>query len=257
TTKADLFLNEPLQKLGKGVFEKEVNRLVMEGNADIAVHSMKDLTSQLDPGLEVIATLKRDSPYDALVADSELFKLEKGSIIGTSSLRRKNIISFFRSDINVADIRGNIDTRLSKVKTSQYAGIIIAHASLQRLNIETKYFVFSPYDFTPEVNQGIIAIVSRKDNIEMKKVLSEIDDKETHSIAETERTASNIIGGGCNSPFGIFFEFYDKEFHGIATFSDSKKKITVETWSRENEKISGEKLGKTLLRQMKNEGIIL
>ncbi|ARM75987.1 hydroxymethylbilane synthase [Acidianus manzaensis] len=256
-TKADLFNNEPLYKLGKGVFEKEVNEYVLKGLADIAVHSMKDLTTIIDPNLEIIAVTKRDSPYDVLVSDKNIYDLDKESIIGTSSIRRQNFIKFLRNDLIVKDLRGNIDTRIQKYKKGEYNGIIIAEASILRLGYTMTYFKLDPFNFTPEANQGIIAIVGKKSDLVMKNILNGINDKNSLDEAIAERSAMQIIGGGCHSPFGVFFKKQDtNEFLGIASFSDSKKKITISLEGKGKPEELGAKLGKMLLMEMKNENII-
>lgn len=255
-TKADLFYNEPLHKLGKGVFEKEVNEFVLQGKADLAVHSMKDLTSFLDPNLEILAVVKRDSPYDVLVANKNLYDLEEKSVIGTSSIRRQNFVKFFRNDLEVKNLRGNIDTRIGKYEKGEYDGIIIAEASITRLKLNVKYYRLDYFDFTPEANQGIIAVIGRKSDIELKKLLSNLNDVDTFEEALAERSTVQVVGGGCHSPFGVYFEKHDTTFMGVASFSNSKKKITVSIEERGDPKEIGSKLGKILLREMKSENII-
>jgi hydroxymethylbilane synthase len=255
-TKADLFANEPLYKLGKGVFEKEVNEYVIRGLADLAVHSMKDLTSNLSEELDILATVKRDSPYDVLVSKKDVFDLDSGSIIGTSSIRRKNFMTFLRPDILVKDLRGNIDTRIRKYTSGEYEGIIIAEASILRLNLNINYFKLNPIDFTPEANQGIIAVVGKKNDERIRKLLSELHDQETFNEAIAERSTMEIVGGGCHSPFGVYFEQIDDRLLGIASFSNGKKKITVTIERKGNPKDVGHELGKLLLGEMKNENLI-
>ncbi|AWR97343.1 hydroxymethylbilane synthase [Acidianus sulfidivorans JP7] len=256
-TKADLFNNEPLYKLGKGVFEKEVNEYVIKGIADIAVHSMKDLTSIIDPNLEIIAVTKRDSPFDVLLADKELYDLDSGKTIGTSSIRRQNFLKFIRDDLKIKDLRGNIDTRIEKYKKGEYDGIIIAEASILRLKYRIKYFRLDPLNFTPEANQGIIAVVGKKTNLEIKKILSELNDQDTLEEAIAERSTMQIVGGGCHSPFGVYFKKQsNNEFQGIASFSNSKKKITIVLEKSGKPEELGIELGKLLLKEMKYENII-
>jgi hydroxymethylbilane synthase len=264
-TKADLFQASPLSQLGKGVFEKEVNQAVINGEADIAVHSMKDMLSETPPGLELYAVLKRDPPFDVLISLSYrgLFELESGKVIGTSSMRRKNSIVFYRKDLLVRDLRGNIDTRLRKLFQGEYDAIIVAEASITRLAIYDhqyqgiNYSKFDPTLLTPEANQGIIAIVG-KSNSPLKDLLRELNDEKTYHEAIAERTALNIIGGGCHSPLGVLFEELDEsEYRGIMTFIDGRKKITVEGIFRGKPEEVGEELGKRLLKEIKDEGIVI
>jgi hydroxymethylbilane synthase len=255
-TKADYFISEPLYKLGQGIFEKEVNEYVINGEADIAVHSMKDLTTELDNRLCILATLKRDSPYDALVGSGDLYKIKSKAIIGTSSIRRKNFMKFLRDDVYVKDLRGNIDTRIKKLLNKEYDAIIVAEASINRLKLGIQYQRLNPIDFTPEINQGIIAVVGKKNRSELS-IIKELDDKDTRDEAIAERSASQVVGGGCHSPIGVFFKKEGKILFGIASFSDSKKKITVEISSNKEPEKVGIELGKKLLGEMKNEGIII
>ncbi|AWR94335.1 hydroxymethylbilane synthase [Acidianus brierleyi] len=255
-TKADYFISEPLYRLGQGVFEKEVNEYVINGEADIAVHSMKDLTTELDNRLCILATIKRDSPYDALVGSKDIYKIESKSVVGTSSIRRKNFITFLRNDLEVKDLRGNIDTRIRKLQNKEYDAIIVAEAAIKRLKLDVQYQQLNPIDFTPEINQGIIAIVGKKSRKELSTI-RELDDKNTRDEATAERNASRIVGGGCHSPIGIFFKKEDNSLFGIASFSNGKRKITVEISSNKEPNIVGIELGKKLLEEMKNEGITI
>ncbi|EWG07374.1 MAG: porphobilinogen deaminase [Candidatus Aramenus sulfurataquae] len=254
-TRADLFTTEPLSKLGKGVFEKEVNEYVVAGKADLAVHSMKDLTSSLDNDLEILATIKRDSPFDVIIGKHDIYELGGGSVIGTSSVRRKNFVKFLREDVNVKDLRGNIDSRIRKLQSGEYDAIIVAEASILRLKADVVYHRLSPYDFTPEVNQGIIAIVGKKDL--MVKEIKELNDSETFEEAMAERAASQIVGGGCHSPVGVLFRKEGDSLVGIMSVSDGKRKITVEISTNKPPKEAGLELGKKVLEEMKNEGLVL
>lgn len=255
-TKADLFQNEPLAKLGKGVFEKEVNQAVINKDADIAVHSMKDILTEISEELEIFGVLKRDPPYDVLVSNKDLFELEEGKVIGTSSSRRRNFLTFYRPDLQVKDLRGNIDTRLRKYRNGEYDGIIIAEASLIRLNESVNYYRLDPRLFVPEANQGIIVVIGRKNDEELKKIFKEINDEETFEVALAERNALSIVGGGCHSPIGVLFEKNGNEFHGIMGASFNRKKIIVETYFRGNYLDAGKNLGKKFLREIKSESII-
>ncbi|BAK54199.1 MULTISPECIES: hydroxymethylbilane synthase [Sulfurisphaera] len=256
-TKADLFQNEPLSKLGKGVFEKEVNQAVLDNKADVAVHSMKDILTEISENLEIYAVLPRDPPFDILISRKNLFNLEPNSIIGTSSIRRKNFLTFYRNDLNIKDLRGNIDTRLKKYFEGQYDGIIIAEASIYRLKEQVQYYRLDPHLFTPEANQGIIVVIGRKKDETIKKIFNEINDKDTLEIAIAERKALSIVGGGCHSPIGVYFEKYDKDFHGIISSSFGRKKITIEEYFHNMTPYeAGELLGKRFLEEIKNEGII-
>jgi porphobilinogen deaminase len=255
-TRADLFSTAPLHKLGKGVFEKEVNEVVLRGGADLAVHSMKDLSSEMANELEILAMPKREVPLDSLVGKYELERLEPGSKVGTGSIRRKNLLKFLRPDLNVVDIRGNVDTRLSKLNSRQYDALILAEAGLRRLGITASRFTLSPLDFTPEPNQGIIAIVGHKDNTRLREILKELNHKETMEEARAERAVVKLVGGGCHSPLGVLFKKEGSKLEGIATYSDGSKKVTVTHSDSGVPEVVGEALARKLLKEMKNEGII-
>ncbi|MEM0362892.1 MAG: hydroxymethylbilane synthase [Sulfolobaceae archaeon] len=255
-TKADLFPNESLYKLGKGVFEKEVNEAVLRGEAEIAVHSMKDILTEFNPELEIFAVLERDPPYDILIADKPLAKIESNAVIGTSSIRRRNFTIFIRPDLNLKELRGNVDSRIRKYLAREYDGIILAEASIRRLGININYYRLDIYDFTPEPNQGIIVIIGRKKDNHLKKIFREINHQDTLDEALAERAAISVIGGGCHSPIGILFRKEGKELFGIASYANEKKKISVTITKTGDPIAAGLELGKLLAREMKNEGII-
>ncbi|MEM3225827.1 MAG: hydroxymethylbilane synthase [Saccharolobus sp.] len=255
-TKADLFSNEPLYKLGKGVFEKEVNEAVLRGEAEIAVHSMKDILTEFNPELEIFAVLERDPPYDILIADKPLAKIESNAVIGTSSIRRRNFTNFIRPDLNLKELRGNVDSRIRKYLAREYDGIILAEASIRRLGININYYRLDIYDFTPEPNQGIIVIIGRKKDNHLKKIFREINHQDTLDEALAERAAISVIGGGCHSPIGILFRKEGKELFGIGSYANEKKKISVTITKAGDPTATGLELGKLLAREMKNEGII-
>ncbi|AWR99285.1 hydroxymethylbilane synthase [Metallosphaera hakonensis] len=252
-TKADLFLNKPLTEIGKGVFEKEVNDAVLDGRADIAVHSMKDLSSELPNGLEILATPKRETPIDVLVSEFELRKLPGGSRIGTGSIRRANFLKVLRPDIIVENIRGNVDTRLRKYTQGEYDGIILAEAGLRRLNIDIKRHPLDLEEFTPEANQGIIAVVGKPN---LRDILIPINDRATMDEAIAEKETVGIIGGGCHTPMGVVFRKEGDLLTGIASYSNGVKRVTVNLSTRDPPTLAGQKLGKMLLKEMKSEGII-
>ncbi|QKQ99971.1 hydroxymethylbilane synthase [Metallosphaera tengchongensis] len=256
-TKADLFNNRPLTEIGKGVFEKEVNEAILQGKADIAVHSMKDLSSELPAGLEIIATPKREEPIDVLIANTDLMDLPSGSKIGTSSVRRAYFLKAIRPDVVVSDIRGNVDTRLKKYLEGTYTGLILAEAGLRRLGINIERYPLNVRDFTPEPNQGIIAVVSSSKNTNVKEALKGLNHEDTMAEAIAERITVSLIGGGCHTPLGVLFRKIDNKLEGIASYSNGIRKVTVDISTSDDPKEAGRKLGESLLRGMKNEGIVL
>ncbi|MCH1770976.1 MULTISPECIES: hydroxymethylbilane synthase [Metallosphaera] len=252
-TRADLFGNKPLHEIGKGVFEKEVNEAVLQGRADIAVHSMKDMSSELPPGLELLATPKRENPVDVLVSELNLEELPERSRIGTGSLRRANFLKVVRPDLVVENIRGNVDTRLRKYRDHEYDGIILAEAGLRRLGVEVKRFPLDVEGFTPEPNQGIIAVVGSPKFLDL---FQDLNDAGTMKEALAEKETVKVVGGGCHSPLGVLFRLEDDVLHGIASYSNGVKRVTVKLSTRESPQIAGNQLGKALVKAMKDEGLI-
>ncbi|MEM3946675.1 MAG: hydroxymethylbilane synthase [Metallosphaera sp.] len=251
-TRADLFSGTPLHEIGKGVFDKEVNEAVLIGKADLAVHSMKDL-SVLPEGLKILATPRRENPSDVLVSDYELQEMPAGSKIGTGSLRRTNFLKVLRPDLQVINLRGNVDTRIRKYLTREYDGIILAEAGLVRLGINVKRYELDVHDFTPEANQGIIAIVGRP---HLTELLKELNDEATMTVARAEREAVKVIGGGCHSPLGVLFQMEDDRLTGIASYSNGIRRVSASVSVMDSPEAAGQALGRALLKEMKNAGLI-
>lgn len=206
-TKGDIVTDKPLYAIGsKGLFEKEVNKAILEGKADIAVHSMKDLPSDIDPRLEIVYIPPRDSPNEALVPARgrkplPLKDIPKGSIIGTSSVRRRALILHYNPSLNIKVIRGNLDTRLRKLDNEAYDYIVVAEAGLKRLNINRPYYRLPLEEFPPAPCQGLIAVVGLADSkIAMK--LKSLIDKTTWAVAIAERSLLRHANAGCHVPLG-------------------------------------------------------
>ncbi|MHC1579367.1 MAG: hydroxymethylbilane synthase [Candidatus Alkanophagales archaeon] len=212
----------PLQKLKEfGVFVKELDEYLLRGRIDAAVHSLKDIPSSMRAGLEVSAVLPRGEPYEAFVSRGRRLKeLEGGSVVGTSSVRRRAQILRFRSDVVVKELRGNLNTRLRKLKDGLYDGVVVAEVGLRRLSLieedarregELKnglFFERLPLkDFVPAANQGIIAVVARKGSKEAAILRELLDDAVTRMEAEVERRILRELGGGCRVPIGVLARF--------------------------------------------------
>ena len=202
----------PFEELAKrglsGLFEKEVNKAVLEGRADVAVHSLKDLPARLHPELTIAAYLPRDPPYDALVSrsGSGLEDLPPGSTVGTSSARRKALIKNIRPDLKVKDLRGNVDTRIEKLKRGEYDAIILAEAGLVRLDLGVEYERLDWRLFPPSPGQGIVVAVTKKGS-EIEDLLKAISDVKSEKLAKAERAVLEGYGGGCFTALGsIAFE---------------------------------------------------
>jgi len=205
TTKGDRILDKPLPKIGdKGLFTKELEEKLLSGEIDFAVHSLKDLPTELPKGLTISAYTMRDFPFDALVSRNgkKLKDLPKGAVVGTSSLRRAVQIKRIRPDLEIKEIRGNVDTRLRKLDEGLYDAIILAQSSLERLGLENRISEVLDY-FIPAVGQGIIAVETREDDDELINLLREaVNDIASEAEAKAEREFLKTLGGGCHIPAG-------------------------------------------------------
>jgi len=231
-TTGDKILDAPLAKIGgKGLFVKEIDEAVARGDLDIAVHSMKDVPTDLIRGIEIAASPKREAVNDVLIANEDVTTIEelpKGAVLGTSSLRRRAQALSVRPDLEIKDVRGNVDTRIRKVKEGQYDAIIMAKAGLLRLGFLEHVTQDLPIDvFIPSAGQGAIAVVARKDS-RVKEQLSAINHHETMLRVKAERALLGRLGGGCQVPIGVYTELGDKlKIKGVVISPDGKKKIEV------------------------------
>ncbi len=206
-TTADVRSDEPLARLGKGMFVRELDRALLDGDIDMAVHSMKDVPTELPEGLVIGAALKRADPRDALVDRWRvgLRELPPGARIGTSSPRRAAQIKSVRSDLDVQEIRGNVDTRLRKAKGDGYDGAILAVAGLMRMGLEGEISEhLSPEEFVPAPGQGALAVEVRDGDTGMDDLMAALDDRDSRIAVETERRFLEELGGGCRTPAGAY-----------------------------------------------------
>lgn len=214
-TSGDTFTDRPLHEVqGFGVFVREIDDSMLAGQIDIAVHSMKDVPTERPSELTIAAVMKRDSPYDFLLTreNTKLKDLPKGAIIGTTSLRRRSQLSRFRDDLVIKELRGNIDTRLRKLKEGQYDGIFLAEAGLERLKWDIPGERLSPDEFVPSANQGTVVIVTKK-NSEAEIAVQVLNDEQTRLETRIERIIIGILGGGCLVPIGAFAHAEGNNIH--------------------------------------------
>ena len=189
----------------KGIFEKEVDRAVLEERADFAVHSIKDIPTELDGDLIIASILKRESPNDVLIGKSrmKLEQLPKNSRVGTSSLRRAVQIKRKNPDVTVIPIRGNVESRVKKCINGPFDALVLAEAGLKRLELSDQIIQrFSYQEFVPAPGQGAIGIVCRKDNKKVLGVLQKIEDKSTRYAIDAERSLIQYLNAGCRFPVG-------------------------------------------------------
>jgi hydroxymethylbilane synthase len=189
-----------------GVFTKDIDSALISGDIDIAVHSMKDLPTELTHSLAIACVPKRLSPYDVLISRSSLRlkNLPMGAGIGTSSPRRNAFLLNLRNDLRVEPIRGNIDTRIRKLDRGDLDGIVVAEAALRRIGLENRIAeVFKEEDMLPQAGQGALAIVVRDNDVKIKRLLKPLNHRISFIETMAEREFLNTLGGGCRSPVGI------------------------------------------------------
>ncbi len=203
-TKGDQILNSPLSKIGgKGLFIKELEIGMMEGEADIAVHSMKDVPYEIPPGFELGAILKRENPFDAFVSNNfdSINDLPQGAKVGTCSMRRIVQLKARRPDLEILDLRGNVNTRLKKLDDGEYDAIILACAGLIRLKFEDRIKQEIPaIDSLPAVGQGAVGIEIRQDDKEILELIKPLIDEQTTYRVSAERAMNARLEGGCSVP---------------------------------------------------------
>ncbi len=206
-TKGDKILGIPLPKIGdKGLFTQELEQELLSEDIDMAVHSLKDLPTELPEGLTIGAFCKREDPRDVFLSKdgTPLGELPEGAIIGTSSLRRKTQMQFFRQDFNFTDLRGNLETRWRKLQESpDMAGIVLAAAGVLRLGWEERITEYISEDIIlPAVGQGVIAVEIVSHRTDIIEILQVLNDKETEYAVRAERTFLRKLEGGCQVPIG-------------------------------------------------------
>lgn len=233
TTKGDTDKTDFLYKAQSvGFFTSEVENALLDSHADLAVHSLKDLPTAITPGLVVAAIPKRESIADALVFSkpvAQLDDLPKAATIGTSSLRRIAQLKHMRNDLNCVPLRGNVETRVNKVHTSQIDGIIIACAGLNRLGLSEHISMILPPDkFMPAPAQGALAIQIRSDDKKLNELVSRLDDTPSRVTAETEREILSAMHGGCSIPLGVYSRIEDNNIKVNASICDVEGKNYIE-----------------------------
>ena len=219
----------------KGIFEKEIDKAVAEKEVDFAVHSLKDVPSNISESLTIACIPRRESANDVLITKEgyNLKTIPSGAVIGTSSLRRAVQVSRIRHDVVVKPVRGNIETRINKVTDGKFDAIILAEAGISRLGLDVKHSVLSTKDFPPSPGQGALAIVCRADDEKTISMLKKIEDPKSRTEIEAERALSEYVESGCRFPVGA-----------LATTNSNILKLTVSAYSVDGKKaITLEKTG--------------
>lgn len=208
TTSGDKFIKNKLTTLGgKGLFVKELEEALLDNRADIAVHSMKDVPVTFPKGLEITAICTRQNPLDALVSENynSLNDLPKGAIIGTMSLRRQSQLLANRPDFNIKTLRGNVQTRLAKLKNNEYDAIVLAAAGLLRLNLQAEIkAILGTEIMLPACGQGALGIECRIEDKDIIKYLKPLNDEISSICVNAERHVNAILGGNCHVPLAVY-----------------------------------------------------
>ena len=259
TTKGDIWLDTPLAKIGgKGLFVKELEVAMLEDRADIAVHSMKDVPVEFPDGLGLEVICPREDPRDAFVSNTyaSLSDLPQGAIVGTSSLRRQCQLKATRPDLDIRDLRGNVNTRLRKLDEEQYDAIILAAAGLVRLKMAERIAQYiEPEEMLPANGQGAVGIECRIDDETVKALLAPLECSTTRVRVLTERAMNKALEGGCQVPIASYsvISADGKEIHlrGLVGAIDGSEIIESEITGPIEQ---GEALGNTLAQELLSRG---
>src|SRR4051794_85349 len=252
-TTGDKITDVPLAKVGtKGLFTKEIEEALLDGRADLAVHSLKDLPTELPPGLVLAAIPQREDPRDAIVG-RRLADLPRGAKVGTSSLRRSAQLRTLRPDLIIESVRGNVDTRLRKLDEGQYDAILLAAAGLKRLGWANRIAEILPVEvMCSAVGQGALAIETR-DSGDGWNACRALDHAETHSAVLAERGVLGALGGGCQVPIGAYAHIENGRVRllGVVASPDGSEVIRA---NAEGAVSDAEELGRTLGADLLNRG---
>ena len=199
---------------GKGLFAKEIEMALLDGRIDVGVHSLKDVPTHIDKRLRVDHILERDDPRDAFISEKagSIDELPEGAVVGTSSMRRKSILLSRRPDLKVVPLRGNVDTRLQKLRDGQVDATLLAACGLHRMGLDHEIASYlEPESMLPAVCQGIIAMETRTNDTVTGDLLEAVHDTQTHKIALAERAVLAVLDGSCRTPIGSYGQWIDGE----------------------------------------------
>jgi hydroxymethylbilane synthase len=229
STQGDRVLDSPLAKIGgKGLFVKELEQGMLEGRADIAVHSMKDVPVEFPPGLGIGVILEREDPQDAFVSNrfGSIDELPMGARVGTSSLRRQCQLRARRPDLQLLDLRGNVNTRLGRLDLGDYDAIVLACAGLKRLGMAARITrALAPEELLPAIGQGVIGIECRLDDDPVRQLIEPLEHASTRLRIQAERAFNATLGGGCQAPVAGFSVLDDDllELRGLVGWPDGSE----------------------------------
>jgi len=255
-TSGDIFQNKRVSDIGgKGVFCKQIEDELLDSKIDLAVHSLKDLPTKMTDGLCVNAVVKRNDPRDAFLSySSKSFnELRSQAKIGTSSFRRQAQLNLLRNDIKIVAMRGNIDTRIKKLKNKEFDAIVLSLAGLQMLNLENEVKeVFATDQMLPAIGQGAIALQCKKDDSKTLNILKAVNHKETYYCIQAERALLEAIGGDCDTAIGGLAKLLNEKISLKSELfsNDGNKKFEFQSSGHFKEaKEIGYKVGKELLKK--------
>ena len=256
-TQGDILLNQSLATIGgKGLFIKELEQALLAKKADLAVHSMKDLPIDIPDDFQLIAITQRGDPRDAFISNNfnSLDDMPKGTIIGTSSLRRQSQIKAIYPDLIIEPLRGNLQTRLKKLDKELYGAIILAAAGLIRLGLEDRIKTYLETEISiPAVGQGALGIEVLVGNKELNKILAELNDDDTSRCVLAERVVSRSLAGSCTAPLGAYASISNNDFFikGFVASPDGTQIVYAET---KGNKSDFYKLGEALSQILIDKG---
>ena len=253
-TTGDKITEVALAKVGtKGMFTKEIEEALAEKRVHLAVHSLKDVPTELAPEFTLAALMKREDPRDAFISvkHSGLNELPRGAKVGTSSLRRQCQLKAMRPDLEIFPLRGNVDTRLRRLESGDYAAIILASAGVHRLGLDQHVRSrISPDVMCPAVGQGALAIETRSDDPQTQAYLAFLNHAETRAAVECERALLGSLGGGCQVPIGAYAEVDQARLHlrGMVGRPDGSEILREQAEGTDPEKL-GREVAQTLLKR--------
>jgi hydroxymethylbilane synthase len=251
-TTGDKITDVALAKVGtKGMFTKEIEEALAARRVDLAVHSLKDLPTEVPPDFEIAAITQRENPRDVLVSKkhASIKELPQRARVGTSSLRRQAQLKALRPDLDIHPLRGNVDTRLRKLEAGDYEAIILAAAGVNRLGLTALVKQVIPAEIMcPAAGQGALGIEIRKADEAIRQHLSFLDDSAARQTTTAERALLNKLGGGCQVPIGAFAELREKEIHleGVVAHPDGSL-VLRESRDGNDPEVLGNEVGETLL----------
>ena len=261
TTQGDQILDRSLSKVGgKGLFVKELEVALHEGQADIAVHSLKDVPMDMPEGFELACVMEREDPRDAWVSSqyARLEDLPQGAVVGTSSLRRTVLLRALRPDLKIEPLRGNLDTRLRKLDEGQYAGIVLAAAGLKRLGLTDRIrHIFETTEMLPAAGQGALGIEICSHRADLRALLAPLADSVTWQRVAAERAVSRAMGGSCSMPLAAHAVMADGVLQLKAAWGEPEGAATLVTAAEDvpvHDLASAEALGLRVAQALQRGG---